>query len=311
MKEASIYIEPLVYRKIMHWIDKADSSEVSGLGKLMIDGDGDIVVIDAILCKQVNSSGSSDLDEQDVNKAMFDLRDTKGELRWWWHSHALMGVFWSGTDKDTIGKLGGTGWIVSTVFNKKREHKSSIYMGSPLPVFKDDVTFRLLSDRTPAEVVAAWDAEYDAKVEKHSPLYGSLVSSGHGRGAFINGSWIDDEDIYWEQQAAKYELRASGGCSDPGDRRLPKQSAVASSESDGISEDPSQMYLDKAWLLPQQLDQSQAQELEDYKTFAGFLDDDEQHVAIHNIEFGYPWWDDIFNDRAEAQEYVMNAKGLN
>jgi hypothetical protein len=159
----NIVIDNMVYQKIMHWINKSEY-EVSGLGKITYK-DGRITVIDAILLPQKNGSTHTDIEGDVVGKAMFQLKDTPGDLRWWWHSHVNMDVFWSGTDRDTIEKISDGGWFVSTVFNKKHEMRSCLNMNAPLPLgFMDNIPTRPIQFLD-QELVKAWDADYEKNVE--------------------------------------------------------------------------------------------------------------------------------------------------
>lgn len=172
-KEASITLPSEVYEKIMWWINHADG-EVSGMGTVTWDEEENTFRIDdAILLKQKCTSATTELEAGAVAQAEFELRGHKGEgLRWWWHSHVNMNVFWSGTDTATIAELGEHGWFVSTVFNKKEESKSCIYQGKPFPIFQDDI--QLFVEYPPPPVdprVAAWEADFEAKVDDKPPVY--------------------------------------------------------------------------------------------------------------------------------------------
>lgn len=167
----AVVIDREIYHKIMHWVHKAEG-EVSGLGKVVQLPNGDFKVVSAMMLPQENSAGSTDIEGADVAKAMYELREGEGTLNFWWHSHVNMAVFWSKTDTDTIqtfGDAGGNGgFVVSTVFNKKNENKSSLYFNVPerkLKIFLDDVDTNIMSF-VKAEIFAAWDAEYDKNVKK-------------------------------------------------------------------------------------------------------------------------------------------------
>ncbi len=157
-----VIIDDLVYQKIMHFIDKS-SVEVSGLGKIVITGNGDIRVVDAMLLPQRNTATTTDIKPEDVGKAMFLMKDAEGDLRFWWHSHVNMPVFWSGTDQDTIVKLASGGWFVSTVFNKKREMRTCIATSEPFLGVIDDVRTEI-SRTLDSQLMASWDKEYQEKV---------------------------------------------------------------------------------------------------------------------------------------------------
>lgn len=171
--QVQLHIDNKIYQKIMHWVQKAPG-EVSGLGKVSFEG-GVYRVIDAILINQENASASTDLDPASVAKAMFELRETPGHLNFWWHSHVNMAVFWSGTDMDTIRQIGQHGFLVSTVFNKKREMRSSVYLGPDTlrpEVFLDQVPTTIVTYFLTDEM-ANWDREYEEKCKTRVFTYSS------------------------------------------------------------------------------------------------------------------------------------------
>ncbi len=162
-----IVIENEVSRKVMHWVNKSND-EVSGLGTVRVEPNGVLRVISAMLLPQTNGAVHTDIEAEEVNKAIYELRNSTGDLRWWWHSHVNMNVFWSGTDMDTIKKIGAGGWFAATVFNKKRETKSAYYgiagqvtPWGASPLFLDDLETSVAEEN---DLISAWDAEYDKNV---------------------------------------------------------------------------------------------------------------------------------------------------
>jgi hypothetical protein len=157
-----IEIDPLILQKVMHWVDKSNF-EVSGLGNIVFDQESNTLkVVSAILLPQKNTGTTTDIEPAAVNKAMFLLRNEPGQLRWWWHSHVNMGVFWSGTDVDTIKKLGGGGWFAATVFNKRREMKSAFCQNEPVRLLLPDIPTSIVVSET---LTKCWDEEYEKNVE--------------------------------------------------------------------------------------------------------------------------------------------------
>lgn len=158
-----IVFDAKVYRKIRFWVDLANE-EVSGLGKVIWDDKtGAFRVVSAIMLPQKNSAATTDIEPEDVARAMFEMRNEPGDLNFWWHSHVHMGVFWSGTDMDTIKSFGSGGYIVASVFNKKEEMRSAYYsVQHRFPVFLDDLKNSLeYMDET-----ATWKEEYERNVQK-------------------------------------------------------------------------------------------------------------------------------------------------
>lgn len=157
-----LFIDENVFRKVMHWCDKAPG-EVSGMG-IIEYRDGIPHVKEAWLFKQKNTGTSTDLDAEELSKFQYELhRDkVKHDDLWWWHSHKNMTAFWSGTDEDTIHELGSHGRIWATVFNCRRELKSALYMGQPFQVWIPEVPTTITYDLD-QRVTAQWDKAYEEK----------------------------------------------------------------------------------------------------------------------------------------------------
>lgn len=173
-----VRIEGKTYAKIMHWIEKA-TGEVSGLGKVIVDGN-EMLVTDAILLDQENTAASTELEADAITKAMYEMREVEGHLNFWWHSHANMDVFWSGTDKDTILQLGEKGWVLASVFNKKREVKTAYYQksnGFYPSVFVDDICTREIWSISDNEL-SSWDEEFKQKCKTKTSTYQKLRTGG-------------------------------------------------------------------------------------------------------------------------------------
>lgn len=163
----TVIIDNLVYRQIMHWVNKSQD-EVSGLGTLVCEPDGVFRVNKVMLLPQTNGATHTDIEPEHVGKLMYQMRDS-GDLRFWWHSHVKMPVFWSGTDMDTIKKLGQGGWFLSTVFNQMNEMKSAFYAveGQTTPwgtsaLFIDELATKV--EPFVEDNAARWDAEYTENV---------------------------------------------------------------------------------------------------------------------------------------------------
>jgi hypothetical protein len=182
----TLVIDNEVYHKVMHWVDKSNY-EVSGLGTIRVEEGGVLRVTSALLLPQKNGFTHTDIEAEDVNKALFQLRHAAGDLKWWWHSHVKMNVFWSGTDMDTIKKFGLGGWVLATVFNQKREVKSAAWVqgGYQLPwgsapSFIDDIDTKIAAyDKTK---IAEWDEEYRLNVTT------AMDMSGWEKTA--DGAWV-------------------------------------------------------------------------------------------------------------------------
>jgi hypothetical protein len=169
-----LYIPRHINDKIMHWVNKS-KYEVSGFGSLEYDEkEHYFVVTDVCLLKQKVSATSTELDPHAIGKAMYRLRDKPGALKWHWHSHVDMNVFWSSDDMEVIRSLGQQGWIVASVFNKKKEIRSAFYtttqvLGKAHDIFKDNLE-TVIYYNMPEEQEKALDKEYDELVEVDKPV---------------------------------------------------------------------------------------------------------------------------------------------
>lgn len=202
-----IQISREVFAKVMHWVNKSND-EVSGFGKVIWHPETEVFqVVDAYLLKQRNGAAHTDIDGQSLAKLMFTSKDQPGELKWWWHSHVNMQVFWSGTDVATIEELGGQGWIIATVFNKREEKRSALCYKAqsdlgPMVEMRDELSTYIID--TFQDKKSDWDKEYDANIEKGyvSPYKGNMASEADWRkneyqwpDEYGQGSLLDDSDF--------------------------------------------------------------------------------------------------------------------
>lgn len=169
-----VVIHSPVYAKIMAWVQEC-KIECSGLGKVKRMPNGEFHVVDAMLLKQECNAVHTTLDAQAIGKAMFEMKDTEGDLNWWWHSHVDMPCQWSGTDHSTMDSFTDDGYVLSTVFNKKHDTRSA-YTQKSKGVFPD-----LFTDNIPtqikylvtAEEKKAWKKELDEKVTEEVSVMGT------------------------------------------------------------------------------------------------------------------------------------------
>lgn len=189
----TVHLDERVFQKIMHWCRKAGSFEVSGLGNVIYDPKTNVFLVNEVyLLEQENTGTTSDIDEKALGKLMYEHHKSKveGELKFWWHSHADMGVFWSATDMATIRQLGGEGSFLSTVFNKKEEMRSAFYMTDPISVFVDEL---------PTVVIQSFG---DKEIEKHLAKMGLQIRPGKlGEFRWLVEPFLSDkEQIAWDEE---------------------------------------------------------------------------------------------------------------
>ncbi len=126
-----------VYQKIRAYVEST-KLEISGLGKILIDGD-EIFIQDVRILRQVVSPANTVLDRNGLGEFYDQIITEEGDLsNWklWWHSHADMDTFFSGTDLATIEDFDNEtphdNWMFSLVTNRDGDIMARIDIFNPL-----------------------------------------------------------------------------------------------------------------------------------------------------------------------------------
>ena len=129
-------IQKRAWQKIQAYVDNCPY-EIGGLGKVTCVG-GDFVVTDAEIFTQKVNAAHVEMTAETL--ALFQTEKVRAkqsmrDYKFWWHSHAKMGVFFSGTDTDTINQSGAEfPWLVSFVTNHKHEKTARLDIYQPVHV---------------------------------------------------------------------------------------------------------------------------------------------------------------------------------
>ena len=157
--------------KIKHMIMSVPT-EIGAMLSGHVTPQGDVYVSDVYMTKQTVSGSDVDFDQESCNIAVLKAMANDEMLIGWVHSHANMGVFWSGTDVNTINKLiafAGT-FLCSIVGNREMKFKgrvdyiSTSVFGSRQEVY-DDLKIEV-ETVYPNEVRDAFQADIDQYVAK-------------------------------------------------------------------------------------------------------------------------------------------------
>jgi len=139
-KFTTLYIDPIVMKRIKYYTQAADG-EVSGLGTIITDDKGRHVVNNVFLLEQESSGADTELRPEAISKLITDMINRKEDpslIKFWWHSHATMGVFWSGTD-DTCAETLSKEYAFSLVVNKSGELRCRLDLYTPFRITFDGV----------------------------------------------------------------------------------------------------------------------------------------------------------------------------
>ena len=225
-----LYLSELANKKIRYWVDKCNK-EVSGFGLVKYDKEkNEFTVTDAFLLEQTVGAAHTDIDAAALGKLLYKTRAEEGELKFWWHSHVNMDVFWSSQDQSTILDMGKNGWIVASVFNKREEVRSAVaYVATsalndskPETVFYDDISTYILKPALDADLEKQLESQYKELVKEAPPTFPKKTSSypnnptyqredwsgwGFGGG---RGGWGYDERDEWTDYDRRAENIAKG-----------------------------------------------------------------------------------------------------
>ena len=213
------------YTKLFYFVDKCDV-EIGFMGKVIYNPSQMSYDILAVHVPHQEVTGSTtDLDAQAVANLDAETIGEKGHLNAWLHSHVNMGVFWSGTDKDTIFELGSQGLCVAVVVNKKREmrgavywkgheNKEDFYPGFPNEGFLDELQIEVV-DRVDGK--AKWDEEMTTKVRKK--VYPAYTGGTHGGKNTTQttttggtGATATDSVKYYENLINAFQIELENDC---------------------------------------------------------------------------------------------------
>jgi len=169
-----VVLTPEVYKRISIQTNLIDN-EITGLG--LIEIKNNIArVYDVFLVKQEVSRGSCELDEvgicELVDKLIKEGKNPK-HLRFWWHSHANMGVSWSTTDEDTGKTFGGNTFFLSLVINHKGAIRARINLYSPINLVLDNLPVFVENSEIEKDFINEMKLEIQDKVFEKTYKYAS------------------------------------------------------------------------------------------------------------------------------------------
>ena len=116
------------------------STEIGGMAVTIQSPDGDWLITDPVIIKQEVSGALCELDKTElaIYYSKMAIKYKKEEMRFcWWHSHAEMDAFWSGTDTNTIDEYEDGDLSFALVVNVKEEYKCRVSVWKPFTVHQD------------------------------------------------------------------------------------------------------------------------------------------------------------------------------
>jgi hypothetical protein len=148
--------------------------EISGFGKLEIkevSGERFMIITDFEIFEQEVTAAHSTIDEDALGKFLYEKTVSGDVSKWkvWWHSHAAMEAFFSGTDTGTIDKSTDFPYLVSLVSNHKGAIVARLDIYDPVR-HTEELEVVILPEEN-AELKEICQKEIEEKVKKVSYGY--------------------------------------------------------------------------------------------------------------------------------------------
>ena len=138
-----VYITKKDWDKIINYARCASDkwgTEIGGMAVTIQDEDGDWQIKDPVIMKQEVSAALCELDKTELAQyySKMEIKYKKDNMRFcWWHSHAEMQAFWSGTDTNTIDEYSDGDLSFALVVNVKEEYKCRVSVWKPFEIHED------------------------------------------------------------------------------------------------------------------------------------------------------------------------------
>ena len=115
------------------------SAEIGGFMIAKKNKDGDYVISNPEILKQEVTGGTTEMEKEAVADYYVKASMKHGsDVRFvWWHSHANMSAFWSGTDTNTMKEYKSGDWSAFLVVNIRGEYKFRVCVWNPIEAHED------------------------------------------------------------------------------------------------------------------------------------------------------------------------------
>ena len=136
------YISQKDWKKVIHFAQASYNKFKSEIGGFMIvkkNKAGNYIVSNPEILKQEVTGGTTEMEKEAVADYYVKTAMKEGsDVRFlWWHSHANMSAFWSGTDTNTMKEYKNGDWSAFLVVNIRGEYKFRVCVWNPIQAHED------------------------------------------------------------------------------------------------------------------------------------------------------------------------------
>ena len=193
------YISKQSWNKIINYARgrvEQTGDEVGGMAVILKDEDGDYIVKEPVILKQETTGSTCTLDKEELANYYVEMAQKYGkDLNFlWWHSHAKMSAFWSGTDTNTMQEYNNGKWSAFLVVNVREEHKFSVQFWDPIEELVD-VDLKVMDNKETSVPKVILD-ELNAKCKEETVL----INGWNNRRGIINHNQMNLYGVYNQVQ---------------------------------------------------------------------------------------------------------------
>lgn len=191
-----LYLTQHARQKLRYYVEQC-KEEISGFGKLevsVVEGVRYFIMTDLVIFTQVCTGAHSMIDDDALGKFLYEKTKAGEDLtKWkiWWHSHATMTAFFSGTDTGTIEKSTEFPYLISLVTNHAGDIKCRLDVFDPIRYHEDLQVETLPEENEELKLLCAKEIEQKVTTSRdiipqrynshdnHNMGYGSHFRSVH------------------------------------------------------------------------------------------------------------------------------------
>jgi hypothetical protein len=202
-----VYIDKKDWDKIINYARCSSDkwgTEIGGMAVTLQDKDGDWKIQEPVILKQEVSGALCELDKTElaVYYGKMAMKYKNHNMRFcWWHSHAEMSAFWSGTDTDTIDEYEDGDLSFALVVNVKEEYKCRVSVWKPFTIH-EDVDLNIIGVDNKYRIPKMIMNEVENKCTKPVNTY---YNSGYG---YLNGHNSNQRTLFGESVSSIDSERA-------------------------------------------------------------------------------------------------------
>ena len=136
------YITQKDWKKVIDYAQASYDEFKSEIGGFLVakkDKDGDIILSEPEILEQDVTGGTTEMEKAAVADYYVKTAMKHGkDVRFvWWHSHANMSAFWSGTDTNTMKEYANDDWSAFLVVNIRGDYKFRVCVWNPIKAYED------------------------------------------------------------------------------------------------------------------------------------------------------------------------------